>query len=1507
VIFPFLFLLWISHCNIERNFYRSYKMSEEPKDLKSIFLEALEKKTAKERADYLDRVCGNDANLRAEFESLLREHGVAGDFLESPAIEPGATLDNAPLVEGPGTKIGRYKLLELIGEGGMGLVYLAEQAEPVKRRVAVKLVKPGMDTKQVIARFEAERQVLALLDYPNIAHVFDAGMTPSGRPYFVMEYVKGLSITEYCDQHKLNIEKRLRLFQQVCDAVHYAHQKGIIHRDIKPSNILVTVQGDRPVPKIIDFGIAKALTHSFAEGTLFTQQGQLLGTPEYMSPEQVDMATQDIDTRSDIYSLGVLLYVLLSGSQPFDRESLEKGGLAGIQRTIREQEPPNPSARLTGLGEEAKRVAERRQTHVEALARRLHRELEWIPLKAMRKERVRRYRSVSELSDDIQNYLNGAPLIAGPETAVYRVKKFVHKHAGSVATAAIIAVAIILGLVISTAMYFKAEKARVRAEKAETKAQQQREVAEQAREQEAIARVQAEEAEKTAQEQHKLAEERAEDYRRSLYFNRIALAKVAYRNKDITHIHELLKSCPEDLRGWEWYRLNHISDKAIMTIHGHIDGVQGVAVSPDGKYIASSSWDKTIKVWNAATGAELMTLRGHNGGVGTISFSPDGKRIVSGSMDKTLKIWDWATGAELRTLRVQHTGSGIGVGGRFSPDGKHIASWGWDNTIKVWNAETGEEVAALRGGTGVRGLVAFSPDGKRIVSGNRDKIVRVWDWTTSDEPMLLRGHNHVVRAAAFSPDGKRIVSGSYDGTIRIWDAEDGSEAMSINTKSYTSKLEFSPDGKHIVSVSGEAIIKVWDAATGDELMVLGGHVGWVGEAAFSPDSKHVISAGGDGTIKVWDLTITDRERLTLRGDKKWVLSLSFSPDGKRIVTGGYDGRIKIYDTISGAEIMTFPGHSDVILSVNFTNDGTRIISSSMDGIIKVWDAVSGDEIATYHNPDGYGIRAVPSPDGKKVVFNSNDHIVRIWNLSAEGSIKTLCGHKQWVAWVTFSPDGKYIASGDWDGVVKFWDVITGNEVMTLKRNQLSSPISRLAFSPDGKRIVVGGMKLKVWNAETGNQELTLQGHGGWIEDVIFSHDGKRIIAASPSLNIWDASTGTEIFSHDEGEVHSKVAISPDGKTIAANSGEGNITLFESTVPADGYRSRRIVQTAQKNVEQLYKKLNSYHNVIDALVTDNTLERPVRTLALQIADACLWEDADMLNKECLAVVSMPKGDIETYKGALEKASKAKDFEPDNWSILNTLGIAQYRVGSYDQALVTLANAGKKRAKNYQEPDHANLAFRAMALYRLNRPEEAQGTIEKLRSLFKEKPSRHEKKWYPFLFEAEKFLAGENTKLYSAWEHIEKEEFDKALQLVKELRSSTGQENVEISKQIKGAVKWLARVYYNRAEYEGQYYAGGVGRSNTYTQLFADYEAVIDIDPEHAGALNALAWLRVICPAAEFRDEVKAVKEATKACELTDWKNHDYLGTLAAAYSEVKDYAAAVKWQQKALELLVITSD
>jgi len=352
-------------------------------------------------------------------------------------------------IENLGNQIGRYKLLRVLGEGGMGIVYLAEQEQPIKRKVALKVIKPGMDSKRVVTRFEAERQALALLDHPNIAHVHDAGTTENGRPYFVMEYVKGLPITEHCDRQKLTIEDRLKLFLQVCHAISHAHQKGIIHRDIKPSNILVSTVDDQVIPKIIDFGVAKAVTQPLTEQTLFTEDSQLLGTPEYMSPEQADMADNDIDTRSDIYSLGVLLYVLLTGVLPFDSKELRETGIEHIRQVIRECDPKTPSTRLTKLGKEAKKIAKSRNTEVAYLAKRLHRELEWIPLKAMRKERTERYRSAAELADDIENYLNGNPLIAGPPRTMYRAKKFMRRHKALVTGIAVVLIVSVIGTIVS--------------------------------------------------------------------------------------------------------------------------------------------------------------------------------------------------------------------------------------------------------------------------------------------------------------------------------------------------------------------------------------------------------------------------------------------------------------------------------------------------------------------------------------------------------------------------------------------------------------------------------------------------------------------------------------------------------------------------------------------------------------------------------------------------------------------------------------------------------------------------------------------------------------------------------------------------------------------------------------------------------------------------------------------------------------------------------------------------
>ena len=426
----------------------------------AIFLTARDIATPAERAAYLSQACGNDADLRQRVEAMLRDAAAADKF-----FGPGErALSGAALTEGPGTVIGRFKLLEKIGEGGMGVVYMAEQREPVVRKVALKIIKLGMDTRQVVARFEAERQALALMDHPNIAKVLDGGATESGRPYFVMELVPGLPITQFCDEANLPTRDRLELILEVCSAIQHAHQKGIIHRDIKPSNILVTLHGEKPVPKVIDFGVAKATQGRLTEKTLFTQFQQFIGTPAYMSPEQASLSGLDIDTRSDIYALGVLLYELLTGRTPFDGKELLQAGLDEMRRTIREKQPPRPSNRISTLqGDDLTTTAKRRRTDPPKLIHLVRGDLDWIVMKALEKDRARRYDTANGFARDIQRHLNDEPVVARPPSRLYEFQKTVRRHKFGFLAAALMGVVLLAATAISAWQAVRATRAQTEA------------------------------------------------------------------------------------------------------------------------------------------------------------------------------------------------------------------------------------------------------------------------------------------------------------------------------------------------------------------------------------------------------------------------------------------------------------------------------------------------------------------------------------------------------------------------------------------------------------------------------------------------------------------------------------------------------------------------------------------------------------------------------------------------------------------------------------------------------------------------------------------------------------------------------------------------------------------------------------------------------------------------------------------------------------------------------------
>jgi serine/threonine protein kinase len=786
-------------------------MHAEFRRVKDIFLTALEKEDAAERADYLNEACGHDEVLRRQVEALLRKHEQAGSFLERPGIDLGATseeaggLNEVAPAEGPGTRIGPYKLLQQIGEGGMGIVYMAEQQEPVRRKVAIKIIKPGMDSAQVIARFEAERQALALIDHQNIAKVFDAGTTDTGRPYFVMELVHGVPITQFCDDNPLMPRERLQLFVPVCQAIQHAHQKGIIHRDIKPSNVLVTMYDDRPVPKVIDFGVAKAIEQRLTERTLFTQFGALIGTFEYMSPEQAETNALGVDTRSDIYSLGVLLYEMLTGTTPLQRDRLREAALSELVRLIKEEEPPRPSVRLSSSNVLPK-IAAARKTEPAKLSKLVRGEIDWIVMKCLEKDRLRRYETANGLARDVERYLHDEPVEACPPSASYRLRKFAHKYRTPVTFAAMFTLLLVTGVVVSAWQ-------AVRATRAEVEAVAQREQATHAEREATMKRHEAEEAEARA----RAAEH---EIRRQWYARTVNLMQQAWDTGQVGRLRDLLAETADYLdRGFEWYYCQRLCHLELQTFIGHRGRVTAVSWSPDGKLLATASRDGTAKVWEAAGGREIFTLQGHAGGVLSLAWSADGKRLATGSADGTAKVWDAAGGRELLTLGKQ---SGL-WSLSWSPDGKLLATGGEDGTAKVWDAAGGRQPLTLKGHRGRVLSVSWSPDGKRLATGSFHEV-KVWETTGGREPLTLTGHMGWVHSLSWSPDGKLLALGSEDGTVNVWEAHGELELLTLAHPRGIRSAAWSPNGKRLATGSEDGTAKVWEAADGRELLTLG-HTG----------------------------------------------------------------------------------------------------------------------------------------------------------------------------------------------------------------------------------------------------------------------------------------------------------------------------------------------------------------------------------------------------------------------------------------------------------------------------------------------------------------------------------------------------------------------------------------------------------------------------------------------------------------------------------------------------------
>ncbi|MFH0981760.1 MAG: protein kinase [Planctomycetota bacterium] len=800
-----------------------------------------------------------------------------------------------------------YTILREIHRGGQGVVYQALQ-QGTKRKVAIKAMREGpFAGRHDKARFEREVEILGQLNHPNIVAIHDSG-TAGGSFYFVMDYISGRPLDVWIASGKRTIEETLRLFAKICDAVNAAHLRGVIHRDLKPGNIQIDGNGE---PHILDFGLAKVATPLIssplrgdeAGGPVMTITGQFMGSLPWASPEQAEGMPSKIDTRTDVYSLGVVLYQMLTGKFPYE----VIGNMRDVLDRIMRAEPARPST----------------------VRKQINDEVETIVLKCLSKERERRYQTAGELARDVGHYLKGEAIEAKRDSALYVLRKQLRRYKVPVAVAALFVIVLSVSTVALYVMYGNQSRERQRTE-------QQRDRAVAAEEQQSRERERADVERDAAVTARSEAEARRREAELQAYIANISAADTALRAGEIATVGRRLNAAPLELRNWEWRYLNAWSDRSMATLRGHEHEVDSVAFTPDGTRVASGSWDNTVKLWDAASGAEVATLRGHEGSVPSLAFSPDGTRLASGSQDNTVKLWDVASGAEVATLRGHENGV---TSVAFSPDGTRLASGSWDKTVKLWETATGNEPLTLRGHTRSVASVAFSPDSTRLATGSEDRTVKLWETATGNELLTLRGQAKGVRSVAFSPDGTRLATGSLDQTVKLWETATGNELLTLRGQAKgVSSVAFSPDGTRLATGSWDKTVKLWDVASGAEVATLRGHEGAVSSVAFSPDGTRLASGSWDRTAKLWDVA-SGAEVLTLRGHKAPLTSVAFSPDGTRLASGSWDKTVKLWDASSGTELATLPGHEGAVSSVAFSPDGTRLASGSDDKTVMLWDSV----------------------------------------------------------------------------------------------------------------------------------------------------------------------------------------------------------------------------------------------------------------------------------------------------------------------------------------------------------------------------------------------------------------------------------------------------------------------------------------------------------------------------------------------------------------------------------------
>jgi eukaryotic-like serine/threonine-protein kinase len=1140
---------------------------------KTLFLAASDLGDPAERAAFLGRECGGDAELLRRVAALLRANDA------SPLPPPGpadATLAHSSECQSQsedrddrsvriGSVIsGRYKLVQEIGEGGMGSVYMAQQTDPVKRAVAVKVIKAGMDSKAVLARFEAERQALAMMDHPNIARVLDAGTTDSGQPFFVMELVKGVPITQFCDERRLTPRERLGLFVPVCQAIQHAHQKGIIHRDIKPNNVLVALYDDSPVPKVIDFGVAKAAGQPLTDRTLMTGFGAVVGTPEYMSPEQASFNHLDVDTRSDVYALGVLLYELLTGTTPIDRKSLGKVALLEILRIVREVEAPRPSAKLSTI-DTLPSVAANRGTEPAKLSKLMKGELDWILLRALEKDRTRRYETANGLARDVQRYLADEVVEARPPTAGYRLRKLARRNKGRLAAAALLLLALVCGIAGTTGQ-------AVRATRAEKEALRERDEKTRAWQVEAdlrgiadMARGDAVRQKAAAVAAEGVALDEADRSRRLLYDADVHLASQVWQGEDGTSAQcdELLRAhAPRqgqpDLREFCWrYQWGLLLNGMEMRLPPRS---RAAGVTADSRVVTLDAQGDVIS-WKLGgpPALEKHTLAG--GVPSRWTLSPTGEVAAVIAPDGSPKVFDTRTGLPKGAIRAPSARlSRI----KLTSNGQILAGVGRDGHVRVWDVAGGGELYDYPlVASGRVPKIDLSPDGKLLLASGHPRGPSVALYRAGDaKPFMLHDSEfHFDRyQGALSPDGKIAAVPMAGNAVELYDTTTHKQIGRLRSRSSPRLVAFSPDGSQLAVGEPTGLVTLWEVARQQVLRVLKGHGALIDALAFTRDGLKLVSVDDDGAVRCWGLNDTEGARVVVR-DRE-IHSLSYSPDGRWLLAAG-QGKVLLHDLQAPGAFRPLSGGGT--RTAVFSPDG-QTIAGGLDGRIGLWQPETGRLLChlsetQYKNSPSEALNEIGllafSPDGRWLavgIGGPTNHGLDAAQKVMLFDVKNRQEHRSWpmptqVTAVAFSRDGRLLAAAGHDGSIRLWDWAHWDEVgrwHALNGRGYAS----VQFLPGGRELAAGSQsgKIDIWDVRTGKLARSLRGHGSLISVMTLSPDGRTLATGSwdHSIKLWDAGTGRELrtlFGHTSWLY--ALAFSPDGNTLASSGVDGVLRLWEA--------------------------------------------------------------------------------------------------------------------------------------------------------------------------------------------------------------------------------------------------------------------------------------------------------------------------------------------------------------------------